>query len=137
MTGRIIASLAFVAGGVVTWFILAALHAFGASQAGLSASAVSGPPSIEALIPWLACSYFLVSAVGVVACRKRESLRVVALLAHLLLLAAFLAVCSEGLGKGSEKFLTGLLLMLVITVVFFSPWLAVWGFLLFRRNDAA
>ena len=135
MTGRIIASLAFVVGCVVTWLGLAVLSRFATSQAGMSASAVSGPPSVDALIPWLACLYFFVSAVGVAVCRKREALRVVAVVAHLFLLAAFLALCSEGLGKGSQKFFTGLLLLSVLTAVFFSPWFAVWSFILTRRND--
>lgn len=137
MTGRIIASLWFVVGGIITWFVLTVLRGFASSQAGMSAGAVSGPPSVDALIPWLACLYFVVSAAGVVVCRKREALRVVAAVAHLFLLSAFFALCAEGLGKGSEKFFTGLLLLSVLTAVFCSPWLAVWGFILFRRNEVA
>jgi hypothetical protein len=134
--GRIVALIAFVAGGVLTWFVIAALRGFGASQAGMSASAVSSPPSIDALIPWLACSYFMVSALGVVVCQRREALKAAALVAHIFLFAAFLAICSEGIGKGAEKFLTGVLLLGVITLLFFCPWFVVWGVLLFRRNGA-
>ena len=119
MIGRIIKSLAFVAGGVVTWFVTALIDSIDGSSA---------------LIMWLACSYFVVSAVGVVACLKREALRVVALVAHLLLLAAFLVLCSKGLGNGSEKFFTSLMLLSLVTVVFFSPWFVVWFFILSRRN---
>jgi hypothetical protein len=132
MTGRIIASLAFIIGGVITWFVLAGLHGFASSQAGMSAGLLSGPSFIDALIPCFACSYFLVSALGIVVYRRRKALRAVALVAHLFLLAAFLGICFEGLGNGVEKFLTGVLQTSVIAGIFFSPWFAIWAFLLLR-----
>jgi hypothetical protein len=137
MTGRIIASLAFAAGGVGTWFVMAAVRSFGTSLAAMSASAVSRPPPIDVLLPWLASSYFMVSAIGIVVCRQRQALRVMALLAHLLLLATFLAICSEGIGQRAEEFIGGVLLLGVITLLFFSPWLIVWSVFLFRCNEVA
>lgn len=134
MIGRIIASITFVAGGVGAWFVMAILRGFAASQAGMSAVAISGPSLVEVIIPYLVCFYFLVSAIGIVVCRKRESLRGAALFAHLLLLVVFFAMCSEGIGKGSENFMAGVLLLSVITLLFFSPWLIVWSVFLFRRG---
>ncbi len=120
MESRIIGFLAFTAGGVVAWFVTAL------------AAAIDGS---SGLLTWLACSYFAVSAVGVVAYRKREALRIVAVVAHLLLLAAFLVFCSSGLG--SEKFFTGVMLGSLLTVVFFSPWFVVWFLIFPKRNDLA
>ena len=82
MVGRIIAAIAFLAGGAVTCVALAILKGFGASQAGMSAGTIPAPGAAGVLIPWLAGSYFVVSAIGVLLCRGREALRVVALIAH-------------------------------------------------------
>jgi len=137
MTGRVIASLAFIAGGIATWFVLKALLAFGASQAEMSASAGSASSSVDAVILGLVGSYFAASAIGVVVCRKKEALRVVALVAHLFLMAGFFAICSTGIGKGAEKFLTGVLIIVVVALVYFLPWFIVWSALLFgRKRDA-
>jgi hypothetical protein len=137
MIGRIMAALAFVAGGIFTWVVLAGLQGFGSAQAGMGDGAGSGRSSGEGMIPYMATLYFIMSAVGVVACRKRDSLFVVAGVAHSFLLLAFLALCSEGLGSGSGNILPGLVLVFVLTLVFFSPWLLIWAYFLFRRKEAA
>lgn len=134
MIGRILASLAFVAGGIGTGILFAALSIYASSQIGMSAGVIPKRSVVDSLIPWFACSYFLVSAVGVVVWRKHEALRIVAVIAHLLLLAAFLALCSTGMDKGIGKFLSGLAVLSGYTVVFFSPWAAVWAFILSRAE---
>ena len=137
MIGRVIAAIAFIAGGALTCFVLAILKGFGASQAAMSAGPVPAPPAMEALIPWLAGSYFMVSAIGILLCQSRAALRVAALVAHLLLLITFLSICAGGLGGDSEKFLTGLLTLSLITVMFFSPWFIIWAVFLFREGRPA
>jgi len=137
MIGRIIVAIAFIVGGAVTCFVLAVLKGFAASQAGMSAGPVPASPAVDALIPWLAGSYFVVSAIGILLCQSRTALRVAALVAHSLLLIAFLSICAEGLGGYTERFLTGLLTLSFITVLFFSPWLIIWAVFLFRDGGPA
>ncbi len=137
MIGRIVAAIAFIAGGAVTVFLLALLMGFAASQAGMSASAVLSRPAVDAFIPWFAGSCFLVSAIAVIACRSRVSLQLAALIAHSLLLLTFLAICAEGVGEGGGKFLGGLLTLSFITLLYFSPWFAIWAAFLLRKTAGA
>ena len=137
MIWRILASVAFLAGGTLCWFVLGCLHGLGASQAAMSAGPNPGPPSSDALIPLFACSYFGVSAVGVVLAKTKEALRAVALCAHVLLLIGLGILCSEGGGKGAGDFFGGLLIVGVLTAVAFSRWLAIWFSLLFKINEVA
>jgi hypothetical protein len=137
MIWRILASVAFLAGGALCWFVLGCLHGLGASQAAMSAGTNPGPPSSDALIPVFACSYFAVSAVGVLLAKTRDALRSVALCAHALVLIALCILCSEGGGKGSGDFFGGLLIVGVLSALALSPWLAIWFALLFRANEVA
>jgi|GEM_PF-1430117 len=104
-------------------------------MAGMSAGSVSRP-SVDSLIPWIAGTYFVVSAVSVLLARKRGSLKLGAILSHLVLLVLFLAVCSEGWDKDSGKFWSGVFVLGIITLVFLSPWFALWGWILAKHNDA-
>ena len=136
MTKRIFASLAFLAGGVVFWWVLSNLLAFSASMAGMSSGINHGPaPFIDALIPWLVLAYFLISGIGLFAYRKERDLRAVGLTVHLLLLIAFLGICSEGLDQGVAKFLQETLVLGALTVFCFSPWFVIWYAFLFMRSD--
>lgn len=137
MIWRILASFAFVVGGVLMWFVLAGLRGFATMQAGMSAVSVAGPPSSEALIPWFVCSYFAVSAVGVLVFKRRSGLMSVAAVAHLMALVAFCLLCSEG-SQDSRKFIGEALILGLLTLLVFSPWLCIWCSLLFagRRDDA-
>ena len=137
MIGRIIAAIAFIAGGAITYFVLAVLKGFGASQAAMSAGPVPAPSAMEVLIPFLACSYFVVSAMGVLFCRSRAALRVAALVAPSLLLTAFVSICVGGLRGDPVKFLSGFVTLSLITVVFFSPWFIIWAVLVFRDATPA
>lgn len=131
---RFIASAAFLAGGVLFWFVLAGLHAFGAAEAGMSDGPVHAP-SADALIPWLVCSYFAVSGIGVLFSKNRSQLKVVAGLAYLTLLIAFGAICSEGLGGGFDNLVGGILIIGGLTMLVFLPWHIVWCRLLFANTD--
>ena len=137
MVGRIIAAIAFLAGGAVTCVALAILKGFGASQAGMSAGPIPAPGAAGVLIPWLAGSYFVVSAIGVLLCRGREALRVVALIAHSLLLLMFLSICAGCAGGPSEKFLAGFVTLSLITLLWFSPGFIIWSVFLFIEGSAA
>ena len=79
--GRNVAGGLFIAGGVLTGLILGLLQAFAHSQAGMGDGAGSGPPSRDAAIIPLLCSYFIVSAFGVFSTNDRRTLRGVALVA--------------------------------------------------------
>ena len=137
MIGRIFAAIAFGIGGAVTWVVIAILNGYGASQAGMSAGAVPAPGAAAALIPWFIASYFVVSALGVLLCRGRLALRVAALVAHSLLLIAFLCICAEGASGPSEKFLPGLLTLSFITLLWFSPGFIIWSVLLLKEERPA
>jgi len=137
MIGRIIAAIAFLVGGAFTWVVLVILKGFGASQAGMSAGPVPALPATEMLIPFLAASYFVTSAIGVLFCRRRETMRVAALVAHSLLLLTFLAICAGDAGGPSDKFLTGLLTLSFITLVYFCPWFIIWAIFLTREASPA
>jgi threonine/homoserine/homoserine lactone efflux protein len=133
---RIFASIAFLFGGAVSVFILLAVSSFGHSQAGMSAVSVSRP-SVDSLIPWIAGAYFVVSAVSALLARNRIALKFGAVLSHLVLLGFYLSICSEVWDDDSGKFWSGVVMLAVITLVFFSPWFALWGWMLAKRNDTA
>ncbi|HTH46261.1 MAG TPA: hypothetical protein VMB21_01995 [Candidatus Limnocylindria bacterium] len=135
MIGRIIAALAFLAGGIFTWIVLTGLQGFGAAQAGMGDGSGAGRSSGDGLLPYLASLYFIVSAVGVILCRKREDLRATAAVAHTFLVITLLVICSEALGNANANVFTGLLFLLVLSAIFFSPWLLLWAYFLFRRQD--
>jgi hypothetical protein len=137
MIGRIIAAMAFLAGGAVTFFVIAVLSGFGASQAAMSAGPVPAKSGAEALIPWLAGSYFVVSAIGILLCRRRGPLRVAALVAHSLLLITFLSICAGAGGSDSEHFWAGFLMLSVTTVLYFSPWFIIWAVFLLKAGSPA
>jgi hypothetical protein len=125
VVARILTSLWFLAGGVGFWFLLALLHGFAESQAGMSAGAFSGPPSSEAMIPWLVCLYFAIGAVAPVAFKNKSALKGLALAAHAVLLIAVLILCSEASGIGQA------LLVTLIAVAAFFPWWITWCVLIF------
>jgi hypothetical protein len=132
---RTFASIGFLLGGVFSVVVLLAASSFGHSMAGMSAGSVSRP-SVDSLIPWIAGAYFAVSAASVLLARKRAGLKFGAILSHLVLLVLFLALCSEGRDDDSGKFWSGILVLGIITLVFFSPWFALWGWILSKQNDA-
>ena len=114
--------------------VLAVVKGFGASQAAMSAGPVPAAPAAEVLIPWLTGSYFVVSAIGILLCRGRGPLRAAALVAHSLLLITFLSICAGGVGGDTDKFLTGLATLSLITLLYFSPWFIIWAVFLFREG---
>jgi hypothetical protein len=54
--------------------------------------------------------------------------------AHALVALAFCVLCLEALGWGGENVIQAILTLLVITAVFFAPWVAIWGWLLMRAK---
>jgi hypothetical protein len=137
MIPRILASVWFLVGGTLCWFALGCLRGFGASQAAMSAGRNADPASADGLVSLLACSYFAVSAMGVLLAKSKETLRNVALCTHALLLVAFCILCSGGGGKGAGDFFAGLLIIGVLATVALSPWLAIWFVLLFKIDGPA
>jgi hypothetical protein len=137
MFKRALAACSFLAGGLITWFVIATLKALGASQAGMSAGPVSGSPGSDAAIPWLFCSYFLVSAVSAIATTKKQTLWVLWAFAHALLAIALCVLASEAASDSKEELVPAILTLALITGVFFSPWLALWGWLLSKAHPVA
>jgi len=138
MIGRILASVAFLAGGVLMWFILAGLHGYAASQAGMSAGPVSGPPSADGMIPWLVCSYFAISGIGVPLTKNRGALMIVAAFAYMMLFVASCMLCSEASGYDTGMFIGAIIVVGLLALIVFSPWHLIWCRLLFmKRRDAA
>jgi hypothetical protein len=130
MFGRVIAACLFLAGGLLTWFVLTGLHGVVASQAGISAGPVPRSPDRDAALLWLLSSYFLVSTVSAVVARKKRVLWALWSFAHALVLIAFCVLCSEASGWDREKFVSGILMLAVVTGVFLSPWLVIWALLM-------
>lgn len=122
-TGRNIAGGLFIAGGILTGFILEAVQGFGHSQAGMSAGSVPGAPSRDAAIIPLLCSYFVVSAFGVLSTNDKRVLRKFAFVAHLLALIVFGIACSEA---HPGEILSGILTLAMIMAVCFLPWVIIW-----------
>lgn len=134
MRWRVLAFTAFVIGGIVTLAVFWVLGTLGHMEAGMSAGAVPATPFVDALIPWFAISYFVVSAIGILIARKRDTIRLVAVLAHLMLLVTFCLFCLEASRGTESEFYLNVVKLAVIIAVFFSPWFAIWCWLLFRHG---
>ena len=134
MRWRVPAFIAFVIGGIVTLTVFRVLGTLGHMEAGMSAGAVQGAAFTDTLIPWIAVSYFAVSAIGILIARKRNTMRLTAALAHLMLLVTFCLFCLEASRGDEGEFLLNVVKLAVITAVFFSPWIAIWCWLLFRHG---
>ena len=76
----------------------------------------------------LICSYFLVSAIAVLIAKTRASLVLIARVSHSLLIIAYLMVFFRG--RGGSTFVSGMALVAVFALLFFSPWLALWSYVL-------
>jgi hypothetical protein len=135
MSRRILASIAFLMGGAVTFLIFWILRGLGHMEAGMSDGTVPAPPFAEALIPWFAISYFAVSAVGVLIARMREPLWLAAASAHLVLFVTFCLLCSEALGEeNTGNVFINCLRIAFIFLIFFSPWFVLWGVILTKAK---
>jgi hypothetical protein len=72
--------------------------------------------------------------VSAIATGKKQVLWGLFAFAHAMVAIAFCALCSEGFGEDGGKLASGVLTLLLITGVFFSPWLAVWAWLLMKAR---
>lgn len=135
MARRVIASSLFTAGGAVTWFIITVMKAYAFSQAAMSAGPVSGKDASDAAVLWLACAYFLISAVSAAAMTNKKALWILWCLAHTLVIIAFAVLVSEASDWERDKFISAFLTLALIFAVFFSPWLAIWAWVLRKANS--
>jgi hypothetical protein len=136
MARRILSCIAFLIGGIITFAVLSVFSALGHMEAGMSAVSIAGTPKRETFILWLACSYFVVSAVGVCVTERKSALRAICLIAHTALFIAFCLLCSEGLGHDVGTFFGGLLTLCIGMTIFFFPWFVIWGLILTKAKDA-
>ena len=126
MIWRLIASIAFLGGGVVTWRVLTVLKGFGASQAAMSAAASHGPPDRDFLFTCLVCSYFVISAFASAFCIRKQALRIAAALAYFMLLATFVGVCVNVATGEVNRMLAGAVSFAAIGLIYFAPWTIIW-----------
>jgi hypothetical protein len=138
MKGRIIASIAFLVGGALTWYLLSFLQAFAHAEAGMSAGPIPAPSSADALIPWFLCAYFVVSAVSVLVAQKQVNLWLAAVLSHSTLVIAYYLICSEAAEQGQGGLHSAALRTGSIMAIFYSPWISIWvGLILGARKITA
>jgi hypothetical protein len=123
---RFLAAVAFIGGGVVTWFILMTVKGYGASQAGMSAGAAHGPPDRDSLFMVLLCSYFLISACAALFCFRRRALLFSAALAYLVLFLTFLGMLVQNSADRTDQILTGVVTVGLIGFIYFTPWTILW-----------
>ena len=105
-------------------------------QAGMSPAATAESSGSELAIPWTVCSYFVLSALGILVIRKRTALRKTAVIAHLLLLIGFCLVVSTIHRQSIGGFLARIVVLGLIGVILCSPWFAVWYALLFFKHTS-
>jgi len=126
MIWRILASLAFLGGGFLTLLILMIAKGYGAAQAGMSAVNVRSQPHGELLITCLICSYFAISAIGVLLCGKKRTRRLTAALAHIDLfatLAVILVINGIPITKHTSM---EMLAFVFVCMMYFAPWFMLW-----------
>lgn len=131
---RILAAVAFLFGGVLTWIILGALKAFGASQAAMSAGAAHGAPDRDRFFMLFLCSYFLIGAFAAVFCTRRRAFWFSASLAYLVLLLTFVGMCFQNGADQIDRILAGALTAGLIGLFYFIPWTFLW-FLVFLKCE--
>jgi hypothetical protein len=107
------------------------------AEAGMSDSPIPGSPLAEALVPWFAILYFAVSMVGILVARKRDSLLIMAVLAHLMLFITLCLLCSEDSEANTGNFIADCFSLGLIIAVYFSPWFVLWGVILAKAEHRA
>ena len=127
MSRNIRASLLFLVGFGIAVLALHGLSALDRELSGLGDG--SGGPSNTAgtfneVFAMLICSYFLVSAIGLLIAKTRAALLLVAVVSHSFVVIAYLMVCCQGQGGSTFDFL--ILLVSFVFLIFFAPWVGVW-----------
>ena len=133
MRHRRVASALFIAGliiGIIALFGLGELDSY-LSRFGDGSGSTSNTAGVfNWVFALLICSYFVVSAVGVLLASTRTALVTVAGLAHTLLLAAYLMIGFEG--YGGSTFVIGMLAIAAVALILFLPWLGLWGYIMWK-----
>jgi hypothetical protein len=107
------------------------LAGWGDGAAGRSAAA----GMFSSVFALLVCSYFLVSAIGVLIAKSRAALVLVAGVSHSLLLTAYLMIAFQG--RGGSTFFMGMALVGAVALVLLSPWLVLWRYVLHTAQRGA
>lgn len=134
LSSRIVTSCWFLAGGLLTWFALWALRTLVSMEAGMSAGSVAGPLNRETVAMWLLCSYFVVSAVAAILFARKNTLRILGVLAHSLVVIAFCLFVSESTDENTGKTIANAITLAGIMGVYFAPWVCLWFFRLLRET---
>lgn len=140
MLRRITTALFFLCGAVAAWLVVKTAAGFGNAQAGMSAGRSHGPSTespIEAVLPLLLCSYFLVSAAGALLVTKKPALWTLAGVSYSLLVIAFLVTCVAGLGhtKSFEDFIGRVGVIFLLGAVPLLPWHVAWALTLAKAEN--
>jgi hypothetical protein len=125
MLKRALASFAFIAGGLITWLVIATLQGLGASQAGMSAGPLHGHPARDTLFVGFLCSYFAISALAMIFCRTRKLLWTEAAVAYFVVLFTFVVGFIKGMEE-SGSIPAAAFTMAIIYLVYFAPWTILW-----------
>ena len=131
MPHHIKASLLFILGLGIAVLALMGLGALDRSFSGLgdgSGGSSNTAGLFNGVFALLICSYFLVSAIGVLVAKTRPALLSVAGVSHAFVVIAYLMIFFQG--RGGSTFFTGMILVAVVALLFFSPWLALWSYVL-------
>lgn len=129
---RYVASGVFVVGGAASVLLLRWGFILLGMGSGMSAGPVPNGFIHQTPLLCLVSLYFAICAIGVFVAGQRSVMWLVAVLSHLILLAAFCRFCADTL---YAHYIFGVSLNAVLFAVFFSPWILVWCVLLFKRNE--
>lgn len=136
MRKRVIFSVAFVVGGMFTLLLMLIAHGFGEAGAGMSVGPVSpsGPPDL--LLIALGCSYFFGSAFGIYVVRAKSALWIWAFAVHILIIIGWgiIFVSKKNGDPDGYKWPDEMLTLSVVMMLYFLPWVAAWGSILFGKT---
>jgi hypothetical protein len=130
-------AIAFVVGGLITLFILLALHGLAQSQAGMSDGAGRMSQSGDSVSIIFICGYFGVSALGISGSKSKLKLWFSTALAHSLLLVAY-ALMFVSLKRGDPdgfKWHDQVKILALVMAVYFSPWVFAWVLILMGNTE--
>ena len=131
MSRNIRASLLFFAGLGIAVLVLYGLNGLDRELSGLgdgSGGKSKTAGTFNEVFAMLICSYFLLSAIGVLIAKSRAALISVAGISHSFVLVSYLMVFSQA--QDGSTFAFGMALFAGAYFILFLPWLAVWNHVL-------
>lgn len=136
MRKRSIVSAAFVVGGAFTLFLMLMAHGFGQAGGGMSAGSVSPSSPPDFLLIAFGCAYFFGSAFGIYVLRAKPALWILAFAVHILIIIGWgiIFVSKKNGDPDGYKWPNEMFTLSVVMVLYFLPWIAAWGTILFGKT---